>query len=183
MQKALALPIMELEHTPTHVCAHARMHVRMHARWALGLCSNAQPPAKQLLQFIAVLVGLRPRDYCVPCRPEVCASCRARALCRPVHPPLHRQDVKNKERDYTNYQELFGLAVSRIEEILDVSRDVQDKYKLWTALREWQKITTEWISTRFNSINPDEVCTDAVPPPSRMNICTDGGGGGKRRPS
>jgi hypothetical protein len=64
-------------------------------------------------------------------------------------------------------RELFGLPPIRLDEAAEVGRDVQDKLRLWMALRDWKQITDEWMSTRFQSIDPAK--TLALGP---SGICT-----------
>lgn len=51
-------------------------------------------------------------------------------------------------------QELFGLPVTRLDELGEAARDVQDKLRLWTALRDWKVLTAEWRMMRLQAIDP-----------------------------
>jgi len=64
-------------------------------------------------------------------------------------------EIQKKETMYGNYQELFGLEVGKIDEAYDISMDVGNKAKLWTALKDWKASAIEWTDTVFISIDPD----------------------------
>eukprot|EP01079_Euglenida_sp_SAG-EU17-18_P008998 gene8998-8132_t len=63
------------------------------------------------------------------------------------------EEVKLKEQQYTQYQELFRVDVTYVNEIQDVTKVVGDYMKLWTGLHEWSQKVSEWNGTPFLSID------------------------------
>eukprot|EP00760_Papus_ankaliazontas_P026353 PhM_4_TR3027/c0_g1_i1/m.46419/K10408/DNAH; dynein heavy chain, axonemal len=68
--------------------------------------------------------------------------------------------IKAKEKEMTGYQERFQLEVLRIEEIFDVSRDVNDKLRLWMAVRDWAVAEEAWKKAYFRQVQNEQVKTE-----------------------
>eukprot|EP00667_Euglena_gracilis_P000018 EG_transcript_18 len=67
------------------------------------------------------------------------------------------QTMREAEQEFAQYQELFGLPVTRLDELGEAARDVQDKLRLWTALRDWKVLTAEWRMMRLQAIDPEQM--------------------------
>jgi dynein heavy chain len=66
-------------------------------------------------------------------------------------------DISTKEDTYADYQELFGLEVTKIEEAYEIQVDIGNKVKLWTALKDWLSNSETWNGTVFHEIDPDSL--------------------------
>ena len=62
--------------------------------------------------------------------------------------------IKNREKDLMAFQEGFQMSEANpIPAIADTYRDISDKLKLWTSLKEWQIITADWKETTFADLD------------------------------
>eukprot|EP01062_Namystynia_karyoxenos_P000025 TRINITY_DN10007_c0_g3_i1.p1 TRINITY_DN10007_c0_g3~~TRINITY_DN10007_c0_g3_i1.p1 ORF type:complete len:4448 (+),score=1759.39 TRINITY_DN10007_c0_g3_i1:82-13425(+) len=69
--------------------------------------------------------------------------------------------VHEQEQKLCGFQELFGLDVTGVERVSEVAKDVNDKAKLWTAMRDWAVLTASWLEMPFAQVDP-EMVSDAV---------------------
>jgi dynein heavy chain len=61
--------------------------------------------------------------------------------------------IVNKERDLTRFQELFGYDPTPIPELRDeVAKDINDKVRIWTGLRDWTNMTQQYAEMPFKQI-------------------------------
>ena len=80
--------------------------------------------------------------------------------------------IKARERELAGFQELIdsGREPGRIadsdisleEELMEVYRNVNDKLKLWTSLRDWQVLTAEWSETVIENLVAANVEADVL---------------------
>jgi dynein heavy chain len=66
--------------------------------------------------------------------------------------------ILKRERELTRFQELFGNDPTPIPELRDeVSKDINDKVRLWVSMRDWQQQTQEYADVPFKQLDPAAV--------------------------
>lgn len=66
-------------------------------------------------------------------------------------------DMKVKAQKLNQYQKYLELEETPFESVSDTFYDWDLKYKLWRGLQQWIDLSKEWINTKFNQIQVEEI--------------------------
>lgn len=64
-------------------------------------------------------------------------------------------EIKKNAQDYNKYQQAMGLAVTRFEDVDELTKDVLLKNLLWETKVKWTSVTEIWCNRTFASVDPN----------------------------
>ena len=70
--------------------------------------------------------------------------------------------LKARAHQLQDYQTILGQDVDEYETLDEVSADLGLKMKLWNGLREWARLTTDWVGTALNEVNVADLEKEVV---------------------
>ncbi len=65
--------------------------------------------------------------------------------------------MKERGKQLNIYQKYLELEDTPFESVNDVFNDWNLKYKLWKGMEEWIALSQEWVGTKFNSIDVENI--------------------------
>ena len=70
------------------------------------------------------------------------------------------KEMTERTEQVQRYQRVFQMKVSPIDELTDVTTNLNLKFLLWSSYKEWKEKTEEWLPTPFKSMNVDQFGED-----------------------
>ncbi|OHT01787.1 Dynein heavy chain family protein [Tritrichomonas foetus] len=70
------------------------------------------------------------------------------------------QELKERAETVQRYQRVLQLKVSPIDELTEVTSNLNLKYLLWTSYKEWKEKVAQWKPTPFKTINSEQFGED-----------------------
>lgn len=67
------------------------------------------------------------------------------------------EDLQKTAYTYKNYQKNFKVEVTKFDELEQVIGEIKLKQLLWNSLEEWETMTKEWSSIKFESLEPEQL--------------------------
>ncbi|XP_037662920.1 dynein heavy chain 6, axonemal isoform X2 [Choloepus didactylus] len=66
-------------------------------------------------------------------------------------------DLQKRAFQYKSYQKNFKVEVSKFEALEEVSAELKLKQLLWDSFFEWDKLHQEWLQSRFDCLDPEQL--------------------------
>ncbi|XP_054978204.1 dynein axonemal heavy chain 6 [Sorex araneus] len=66
-------------------------------------------------------------------------------------------DLQKRAFQYKSYQKNFKVEVSKFEALEEVSAELKLKQLLWDSLAEWDQYQQEWLQSRFDCLDPEQL--------------------------
>ncbi|XP_072261492.1 dynein axonemal heavy chain 6 [Pyxicephalus adspersus] len=66
-------------------------------------------------------------------------------------------ELQKRAFQYKTYQKNFKVEVTRFDALEEVSAEVKLKQLLWDSMTEWDTLETEWMQSKFETLDPEQL--------------------------
>ncbi|XP_075140366.1 dynein axonemal heavy chain 6 [Leptodactylus fuscus] len=66
-------------------------------------------------------------------------------------------ELQKRAFQYKTYQKNFKVEVTKFDELEEVSAELKLKQLLWDSMTEWDMLQAEWMQTKFEALDPEQL--------------------------
>ncbi|XP_073398257.1 dynein axonemal heavy chain 6 [Dendrobates tinctorius] len=66
-------------------------------------------------------------------------------------------ELQKRAFQYKTYQKNFKVEVTKFDELEEVSAELKLKHLLWDSMAEWDVLQTEWMQSKFETLDPEQL--------------------------
>uniref|UniRef100_A0A5F8HIF6 Dynein axonemal heavy chain 6 n=1 Tax=Monodelphis domestica TaxID=13616 RepID=A0A5F8HIF6_MONDO len=70
---------------------------------------------------------------------------------------MNLDDLQKRAFQYKSYQKNFKVEVSKFEALEEVSAELKLKQLLWDSLSEWDLLQDNWLTSKFDTMDPESL--------------------------